>query len=1040
MKNHKQITTAFFALVFGLVVNMSLAQSYQTNTLQNKSEFKWPEGKKMGMSLTFDDARLSQPDKGIPLLDQYGVKATFYLSPGSMEKRLEGWRKAVSSGHEIGNHSLTHPCTGNFDWSRDNALEDYTLQGMSMNLDSANKLIKKILGVQPVSFAFPCGQKTIGRGKSTKSYIPVVSAMFETGRGWMDEAPNDPSYCDMDQLTGMELDGKSFDQVKKIIESAKSKGQWLILAGHEMNEGGNQTSLLPTIEAICKYALDPSNGIWIDNVHKIAGYIKEKRGETSFAETPVYKNALLPINQRIEDLISRMTLKEKVGQMNIPTAYSSDLGSGLGSKAGYLWDDPSKANRDKQLEGCRKWAEGTHNNLFGPGGGFFTLSDRLIYEGPKRQAEVMNELQKIALDKTRLGIPLFQIEEGTHGLMCPGGTVFPEGLAIGATWNKDLVKRIYTVAAREGKAIGLHGLCTLVIEPNRDPRMGRNEEGFSEDPYLCSQIAGNIVQAIQGNDISEPDKLVAFLCHYPGQSQPVGGFERGAMEISDRKFREVFLPPFVAGIKKYGALGVMATYPAIDGEAAHSSEKILTKVLREELGFKGIVVSEGGGLGTIVTERHAATQKEAGVLAIKAGVDVGISIEDAYMGGLIENVNEGKISIQDVDKAVSRILRLKFQMGLFENPYVDPERAVKVVHSDENKELALQTARESIVLLKNEKNILPLKKDIKSIAVIGPNADAAMNQLGDYFPHNIPQEVVTVLKGIKNKVPSKTKISYVKGCDVIGNKVDEIQKAKIAAKNADIAIVVIGEDGGATNGEGHDMANLDLTGRQEELLKAVYETGTPTIVVLINGRPLSIRWAAEHIPAIVEAWMCGEQGGNAVADVLFGDYNPGGKLPITIPRHSGQFPFYYNHSATKSGANYIDMPGTPLYEFGYGLSYTKFEYSNLQITPKETGVKGDVEITVDLKNIGGRKGDEVVQLYINDIVSTTSKPVKELKGYERIKLEPGEKKTVKFRLLPEDLSLFDRNMNFVVEPGTFIFMVGSSSEDIRLKGEFQVKK
>ncbi len=757
------------------------------------------------------------------------------------------------------------------------------------------------------------------------------------------------------------------------------------------------------------------------------------------AKTPIYKDPSYPVEQRIDDLISRMTLKEKVGQMNIPTCYSTELGWGLGSNTSPLWDDPSKENRDKQLEGCRKWAEGTHNNVFGPGGGFFTLSDRLIYEGTRRQAEVMNELQKIAIEKTRLGIPLFQIEEGTHGLMCPGGTIFPEGLAIGATWNMDLVNKIYTAAAKEGKSIGVHGLCTLVVEPNRDPRMGRNEEGYSEDPYLCSQIAANIVQALQGYDISAPDKLVAFLCHYPGQSQPVSGFERGAMEISERKLRDVFLPPWVAGIKKHGALGVMATYPAINGVAVHSSEKILTEILRKDLDFKGIVVCEGGGLGTIVTERHAATQKEAGVMALKAGVDVGISIEDAYMGGLIENVNEGKIPISQVDLAVERILRLKFQMGLFENPYVDVEKAVKTVHSEEHKQLALQTSREGIVLLKNEKNTLPLKKNIKSIAVIGPAADAPIDQLGDYYPHNIPQEVVSVLKGIKNKVSSNTKVTYVKGCDIIGNKVNEIEKAKKAAKSADVAIVVIGEDGYGTNGEGRDVASLDLTGMQEDLLKAVHSTGTPTIVVLINGRPLSIRWAAENSPAIVEAWMCGEQGGNAIAEVLFGDINPSGKLPITVPRHSGQLPAYYNYSATKDGARYIDMPGTPLYEFGYGLSYTTFDYNNLQINPKEIHNAGDVEISVDVKNTGKVKGSEVVQLYINDIISSTSRPVKELKGFSKVALEPGEVKTIKIKLLPEDLSLLDRDMNVVVEPGTFEVMVGSSSKDIRLKGSFDVK-
>ncbi len=1039
MKTYKQQWIVFITVVFSF--SLTCAQSYKIDSIYEKSDFPWPEGKMMGLSLTFDDARLSQVDKGIPLLDKYGVKATFYLSPDNMTQRLEGWKKGVSNGHDIGNHSLLHPCTGNFDFAKNKALEDYTILRMNNELDSASRLLEKAFGILPVSFAYPCGQTFVGRGILTRSYIPVISTKFETGRGWLNEGPNDPAFCDMSQVTGMELDGKSFEQIRTLIESAKSNGQWLVLAGHEMNEGGFQTSLLSTIEEICRYASDPANGIWIDNVHNIASYIKEKRGEPQFAEVPLYKNPIFPMEQRIRDLLSRMTLEEKVGQMNIPTCYSTELGWGLDSDAPYLWDmEDTKEVRDKQLAGCRKWAEGTHNDVLGPGGGFFTLSDRLIYEGPRRQAEIMNELQKIALEKTRLGIPLFQIEEGTHGLMCPGGTIFPEGLAIGASWNKDLVQKIYTVAAREGKAIGVHGLCTLVIEPNRDPRMGRNEEGYSEDPYMCSQIAGSIVQAIQGFDISSSDKLVAFLCHYPGQSQPVSGNERGAMEISERKLREVFLPSFAAGIKKYGAMGVMATYPAIDGVAVHSSEKILTKILREELNFNGIVVGEGGGLGTIVTERHAATQKEAGVLAIKAGLDVGISIEDAYMGGLIENVYEGKISMKEVDQAVSRLLRLKFQMGLFEDPYVDPEYAERIVNSEEHRELALQAAREGIVLLKNEKNILPLKKDIKTIAVIGPNADAPIDQLGDYFPHHIPQDVVTVIEGIKNKVPAKTKITYVKGCDVIGNELNEIEKAKNAAKNADIAIVVIGEGGYITNGEGRDVASLDLTGLQEELLRAVYATGTPTIVVLINGRPLSIRWASDNIPAIVEAWMCGEQGGNAVADVLFGDYNPSGRLPISVPRHSGQFPFYYNHSATKNGAKYIDMPATPLYEFGFGLSYTTYEYGNLSILPEEINKEGEVEITLDVINTGTIRGDEVVQLYINDIISSTSRPVKELKGYEKISLEPGEKKTVKLKLLPEDLSLYDRDMNFVVEPGIFQVLVGSSSTDIRLKGEFEVKK
>jgi beta-glucosidase len=391
-----------------------------------------------------------------------------------------------------------------------------------------------------------------------------------------------------------------------------------------------------------------------------------------------------------------------------------------------------------------------------------------------------------------------------------------------------------------------------------------------------------------------------------------------------------------------------------------------------------------------------------------------------------------------VDQAVARLLRLKFQMGLFENPYVDPDKAEEILNAPEHVELALEASRESIVLLKNEKNILPLSKNIRNIAIIGPNADARIDQLGDYIPHNIPQEVVTVLKGIQNKVPSHTRINYVKGCDVIGNKVNEIEKAKAAARRADVAIVVLGEGGYTTNGEGRDVASLDLTGMQEDLLKAVFSTGTPVILVLINGRPLSIRWAAENIPGIVVGWMCGEQGGNAIADVIFGDYNPNGKLPITFPRHSGQLPFYYNHSVTRE-RKYIDMPGTPLYEFGFGLSYTKFEYSNLQISPKQIYEGGEVEVSLEVKNTGGRQGQEVVQLYINDVIASVSRPVKELRGYQKIALEPGETKTVKMKLLPEYLAMFDRDMHFIVEPGIFEVMVGSSSKDIRLKGEFEVK-
>ena len=735
-----------------------------------------------------------------------------------------------------------------------------------------------------------------------------------------------------------------------------------------------------------------------------------------------------------------MTVEEKVGQMNMPCAYKQRIGWGLELGPVSIHRQMTMEERLIQMEGCRKFARGDHNDQIGQGGGFFTLADRLIYEGTFKQAEFFNELQKIAINESRLGIPVLQIEEGTHGFMCAGGTVFPEGLAIGSTWNMDLVRRMYAAVAKEARSTGVHVLSTLVIEPNRDPRLGRNQEGYSEDPWLCSVISETIVEAIQGYDVSANDKTIAALCHFPGQSEPVSGLERGAMEIPERKLRNVFLPPWVAGVKKQGALAVMATYPAIDNISVHSSDKILKGILREELGFKGIVLSEGMGITTLIDEHMVATEKEAGQIAAMAGVDVGISMEDAYLGRLVESVKEGRIPVKAIDDAVRNILYVKFKLGLFENPYVDPEYAASVVNSEEHKQLALQVAREGIVLLRNEKNILPLKRDLKSIAVIGPVADADLDQIGDYIPHNIPQDIVTPLEAIRTRVSGRSKVTYVKGCNVIGNDLNEINKAKDAARRSDVAIVVIGEAGNSTNGEGRDVASLDLTGMQEELLMAVQSTGTPVIVVLINGRPLSVNFASEHSQAIVEAWMCGEQGGNAIADVLFGDYNPGGKLPVTVPRHSGQLPSYYNHSKTKAGKNYIDMKGTPLYEFGFGLSYTTFEYSNLNISPSDIGPGGEIEVSLNIKNTGTLKGDEVVQLYLNDMLSSVTTPVKELKGFSRVSLEPGETKPVNFRLLPEDLALLNADMRYEVEPGTFQVMVGSSSYDIKLNGEFEVKK
>ena len=449
-------------------------------------------------------------------------------------------------------------------------------------------------------------------------------------------------------------------------------------------------------------------------------------------EGPAYLDPGQPVAVRVDDLLGRMTLEEKLGQINMPCVYEPRLGP----------DD------DAKKEACRRFAEGTYEPGVGPGGGFFTLPNTILHEGPRQQAEFLNELQRIAREKTRLGIPLLMTEEGTHGLMCSGGTVFPEGPTLGSTWNLDLLREVYAIAAREARAIGVHQLFTLVVEPSRDPRLGRNQEGYSEDPWLSARIAEAIVHAVQGDDVSAPDKVVAGLCHYPGQSEPEGGLERGAMEISERRLREIFLPPWVAGIREAGALGVMATYPAIDGVPVHASERILTEVLRGELGFEGLVLGEGGGLATLLYEGLAPGMKEAGALALKAGVDVGISYEDAYMGALAEAVREGTVPSALVDRAVRRVLEQKLRLGLFEKVLVDPEHAVAVSHTPASQDVALRAAREGIVLLKNEGRLLPLARDLGSVAIVGPNADDARNQLGDYTAGTVLQDVTTVLEGL----------------------------------------------------------------------------------------------------------------------------------------------------------------------------------------------------------------------------------------------------------------------------------------------------
>lgn len=998
--------------------------------------FPWPDGHRAALSLTFDDARLSQIDVGLPLLERLGVRATFYVSPDAVRERLDGWKTAAGRGHEIGNHTMTHPCTGNYPAFRYKALEEMTLAGMAAEIDGATAAIIELLGVTPKSFAYPCGQTFVGRGADVMSYVPLVAARFASGRKWLSEDANDPAFTDPVQLLAMESDGKSFADLRVLLDKAVEEGRWLILTGHEIGPKGYQTTRTDTLEALVSYAREPGRGVWIDTVGNVAaGMIEARRAPVKPAGPAVRPGLGAAAEKRIDELLARMTLEEKIGQMNMPCVYEDALGRTIPEK----------------MAGVRKFAAGEAVKDVGPGGGFFTLPNTILHEGPKQQAEFLNELQRIALEKTRLGIPLLMTEEGTHGLMAPGATIFPEGPALGSAWDPGLVSRVYAAAAEEGRAVGVHQLFTLVVEPIRDPRLGRNEEAYSEDPFLCARYAAAVVAAVQGTDVSAPDKCVAGLCHYPGQSQPASGLERGAMEVSRRTLREIFLPPWEEGIKRGGALGVMATYPAIDGIPAHASAELLTGILRDEYGFEGLVLSEGGGIGTLVYEGLAADQKEAGRLAIRAGVDVGISHESGYMGDLAASVREGRVPMALVDRAVRRILRQKMRLGLFEKPYVDPAAAERIVHNREHRELSLEAAREAVVLLKNDGGLLPFRKDLKSVAVIGPNADDPLNQLGDYTASKVLQHVTTVLEGVRRIVSPTTRVVHVKGCDVVGNGTAEIAAARRAAAETDAAIVVVGEnewqkpDRRGTVGEGYDAATLELTGRQQELVDAVLAAGRPVAVVLVNGRPLAVRDIAARAPAIVEAWVCGEEGGRAVAEVLFGDVNPGGKLPVTIPRHAGQLPVYYNAKKSKAywlehawGRPYSDLDPSPLFPFGHGLSYTEFRYSNLRLDAERIPPDGRLGVTLEIENTGGRAGDEVVQLYVRDLVSSVATPVLELKDFSRIGLDPGEKRTVTFALDAARLALLDAGLARVVEPGDFEILVGSSSRDIRLRGRFAV--
>jgi beta-glucosidase len=677
--------------------------------------------------------------------------------------------------------------------------------------------------------------------------------------------------------------------------------------------------------------------------------------------------------------------------------------------------------------------------------------------GPRQLALIHNALQRFQLQKTRLGIPDIFFGEGLHGYMAYHSTSFPQALGLSSTWDPVLVKKVFTAVGQEMGASGEGQAFSPVLDLARDPRWGRTEETYGEDPYLGSRMGVAAVEGLQGDAFFiDRHHVMATAKHFTAHGQPESGTNTAPANFSERELRESYLFAFRAAIREAHAGSVMASYNEIDGIPSHVNHWLLERVLRQEWAFPGYVTSDGEGLQMLYrTHGVAADASEAARKALAAGVDFDLSDGSVYRT-LVQQVKDGTVPISQVDQAASRILAAKFRLGLFEDPYVDPDYAEKITNSVEHQKLAEQAAEETIVLLKNEGALLPLdSKKIKTIAVLGPNA--ADVHLGGYSRD--PGRGVSILDGIRTRAGSATKVLYAEGCKITTGKQGwsgwyendskladpkdqqtSIRAAVDTAKKADLAVLVVGETE-ATNREAWseqhlgDRDSLDLLGAQDQLVQSIVETGVPTIVVLINGRPLSINYAASHVPAILEAWYPGQEGGTAVARILFGDVNPGGKLTITFPRSVGQLPDFYDHKPSRN-RSYIFTSREPLFPFGHGLSYTTFKLDNLRVEPAEITPSSNATVSADVTNNGDREGDEVPQLYIHQRVSSVTRPVLELRGFQRVHLRPSEKTTVTFTLTPDSLALWNEDTKFVVEPGVFDILVGTSSsktQPIQLK-------
>lgn len=750
-----------------------------------------------------------------------------------------------------------------------------------------------------------------------------------------------------------------------------------------------------------------------------------------------YLNPKLPTEKRVADLLGRMTIEEKVGQLLCPL--------------GWVMYDIKSPDRVEVADTFKRLIDERQAGMLWAVYRADPWTQKTLDNGlnPRLAAMAGNAIQKHVIENTRLGIPLFIAEEAPHGHMAIGTTVFPTGIGMAATWNPELMERVGQVIGTEVRNQGAHISYGPVLDLARDPRWSRVEETMGEDPTLSGIMGAGIIKGLGAGDLTKPHSTIATLKHFLAYAVPEGGQNGNYSTVGQRDLLQYFLPPFKKAVDA-GALSIMTSYNSIDGVPCTSNKSLLTDLLIDDWNFHGFTVSDLYSIDGLYETHHITpTIEDAALLALNAGLDADLG-GDAYMT-LLSAAKSGKLDLTALDRAVGNVLRLKFDMGLFENPYVDPDKAAKTVGTEANGEVALEVARQSVTLLENKNRLLPLDPKKVKVAVIGPNADNAYNQLGDYTAPQPDGRIVTVLDGVR-KIVGSDRVEYVKGCAIRDKSKSDIAAAVKAAHRADVVIAVVGGSSARDfktsyqktaaaevdntslsdmeSGEGYDRTSLTLLGDQNILLEALKATGKPLVVVYIEGRPLEKGWSAENADALLTAYYPGQEGGQAIAEVIFGAYNPAGRLPFTVPRSAGQIPLYYNKRLPKLH-DYVDMSATPQYPFGYGLSYTEFSYSNMKV--KNNAITGLPEtVTCEIENIGNRDGEEVAQLYLRDCVASTVQPMIQLKDFKRITLKKGEKATVTFNLTPKDFEIIGIDYKPVIEPGAFDLMIGSSSANIKL--------